>query len=197
MATNLSERKMEANRRNARKSTGPRTEAGKKKSRWNALKHGLTAKRTLVPGLENAKVYRKLLKGYLRDFKPEGVVEESLVQELVACHLQMIRGSRVERDAFLAAADEKVDECLDEELDEEELMAVRKMKKVKKAPKRSVLVLPDLGTMDTLARYQTSIGRHRQRVLEMLARRTAAPAEGEFSRRQVATVSEPGGGESK
>jgi hypothetical protein len=36
-----SQRKIEANRRNALRSTGPRTEAGKARSRRNALKHGL------------------------------------------------------------------------------------------------------------------------------------------------------------
>ena len=39
--TKLSERKIEANRRNARLSTGPRTEAGKNRSRYNAIKHGI------------------------------------------------------------------------------------------------------------------------------------------------------------
>ena len=36
-----SQRKIEANRTNALRSTGPRTEAGKARSRRNALKHGL------------------------------------------------------------------------------------------------------------------------------------------------------------
>ncbi len=40
---NVTARKIEANRRNALKSTGPRTENGKKKSRYNALKHGVPA----------------------------------------------------------------------------------------------------------------------------------------------------------
>lgn len=178
MATHLSERKMEANRRNARNSTGPRTEAGKKKSRWNALKHGLTAKRTLLPGLENAKAYRKLVKGYLRVFKPKGAFEEDLVQELAACHLQMVRGFRAERTEFLAAG-EADDDCLDDHLgledyfclNEEELKfleKIRKSEKSRKPPKPPLLVLPDSDTMEKLARYQTTIGRRRQRVLTML-----------------------------
>ena len=38
-----SQRKIEANRRNAKRSTGPKTALGKKRSRANALKHGLAA----------------------------------------------------------------------------------------------------------------------------------------------------------
>ena len=38
-----SDAQIEANRRNARNSTGPRTEAGKERSRRNALRHGLAA----------------------------------------------------------------------------------------------------------------------------------------------------------
>jgi hypothetical protein len=38
-----SQRKIEANRRNAKRSTGPKTVLGKKRSRANALKHGLAA----------------------------------------------------------------------------------------------------------------------------------------------------------
>ena len=45
-----SQLKIESNRRNAQKSTGPRTTAGKNRSRFNALKHG-----------EYAKTWNKLL----------------------------------------------------------------------------------------------------------------------------------------
>lgn len=44
-----SDKKIESNRRNALKSTCPRTVKGKSKSRWNAIKHGLLAKEVVVP----------------------------------------------------------------------------------------------------------------------------------------------------
>lgn len=48
-----------ANRRNAKKSTGPRTPAGKSNVRLNALKHGLTAQSVVLP-FEDADAYEAL-----------------------------------------------------------------------------------------------------------------------------------------
>ena len=50
-------RQIEANRRNALKSTGPKTEAGKQASRRNAVRHGLTAE-TVIGSLEDAEDYK-------------------------------------------------------------------------------------------------------------------------------------------
>ena len=52
-------RQIEANRRNARKSTGPTTEEGKQRSRCNAVRHGLTAE-TVIQALEDAEDYKAL-----------------------------------------------------------------------------------------------------------------------------------------
>ena len=43
-------KQLNANRANAKSSTGPRTEAGKSRSRLNALKHGLSAKALIIVG---------------------------------------------------------------------------------------------------------------------------------------------------
>ena len=50
-------RQFAANRRNALRSTGPRTESGKQQSRLNAVRHGLTAE-TVVGSLEDAEDYK-------------------------------------------------------------------------------------------------------------------------------------------
>jgi hypothetical protein len=52
-----SSRQIEANRRNALKSTGSKTEAGKQTSRCNAVRHGLTAE-TVIGALEDAEEYK-------------------------------------------------------------------------------------------------------------------------------------------
>ena len=52
--TSTSTKRARANRRNARKSTGPKTAAGKARSKMNALKHGLDAETPILPGEDEA-----------------------------------------------------------------------------------------------------------------------------------------------
>ena len=50
-------RQFEANRRNSQKSTGPKTEEGKRQSRRNAIRHGLCAE-TVIEIVEDIEDYR-------------------------------------------------------------------------------------------------------------------------------------------
>jgi hypothetical protein len=70
-------RQIEANRRNALKSTGPRTEAGKQASRHNAVRHGLTAE-TVISALEDANDYKAFEAAITADYDAQSAVEREL-----------------------------------------------------------------------------------------------------------------------
>src|SRR5262249_6497128 len=83
------------NRRNALKSTGPKTEEGKAQSRMNALGHGLTAGQAVLPH-ENEDDYEKLREGMLESYAPQDSAEAALVEELVNAYWRLLRLHRVE-----------------------------------------------------------------------------------------------------
>ena len=62
-----------------RGSTGPRSEAGKRRSSRNAFKHGFFAKVVVIPGESFAK-YRSLLKSLRDEWQPVGATEEFLIE---------------------------------------------------------------------------------------------------------------------
>ena len=76
------QKQIEANRRNAQKSTGPKTEQGKAKSKFNALKHGMTAEVAVLPH-EDKVSYEELRQATIESYQPANGVELMLV-ELVA-----------------------------------------------------------------------------------------------------------------
>jgi len=84
-----SERRIEANRRNASHSTGPKSARGKEIAARNSLKHGLLAKTALITqgrARENKTEFAKLLSGLHDSFKPIGAAEELLVQEIAVSY---------------------------------------------------------------------------------------------------------------
>ena len=76
-----SEKQLEANRTNAQKSTGPRTNAGKAHSRLNSRKHGLTAKTLVIVG-ENADDFDHLRAELMNEHDPQSALECELVERL-------------------------------------------------------------------------------------------------------------------
>jgi hypothetical protein len=76
-------RQIEANRRNALRSTGPKTEEGKQQSRRNALRHGLTAE-TVIEGLEDKEDYKAFEAAVIADYDARTAVERELVLRLAS-----------------------------------------------------------------------------------------------------------------
>src|SRR5258707_14526777 len=76
-------KQLEANRGNAVKSTGPRSEAGRQRSRCNALRHGLTAE-TVIAALEHKDDYQAFVAQIAADYQPRSAVETELVSRLAA-----------------------------------------------------------------------------------------------------------------
>ncbi len=94
-----------ANLENAAHSTGPRTEAGKKRSRYNALRHGLTGQTVLLPN-EDATRYLNFTKSYHDELAPKGVVETQLVQTLGDIQWRINRARAHETAIFAMGAGE-------------------------------------------------------------------------------------------
>ena len=91
----MSERKMQANRVNAKKSTGPRTDEGKAAVSMNALTHGLTAKSLVIPG-ERKKDLVDLRENLAKDLRPVGEMESLLVDRIVISMWRLQRSLRFE-----------------------------------------------------------------------------------------------------
>ena len=94
----ISQKKLEANRRNAQQSTGPRTEEGKRTSSMNAVKHGLLAQGVITRGdyREDPIEYLELLEFLRKDRRVKGPVEESDVEQMALQRWRKRRAVRFE-----------------------------------------------------------------------------------------------------
>src|SRR6478672_10018726 len=92
-------RQFDANRRNARKSTGPTTEEGKERSRCNAVRHGLTAE-TVIGALEDAEDYKAFEAAITADYEAESAVERELVLRLASVLWRLRRATTIETGLF-------------------------------------------------------------------------------------------------
>jgi len=101
----ISQRKLDANRLNAKKSTGPKTLRGKAYSRRNALKHGLFAKHWLEFFMlgEDSQEYDDLLSGLGEQYQPVGKGEELEVERIAQCWWKLKRAGRYEMASIRVA----------------------------------------------------------------------------------------------
>ena len=86
-----------ANTANAQHSTGPRTPEGKTRSSQNASKHGLTAREVIIAPGEQPE-FDHLLAQYQADVKPQGAIQQTLFNQLVAAAWNLRRIGRMESE---------------------------------------------------------------------------------------------------
>ena len=91
----------EINRRNSMRSTGPKSPEGKLRSKFNAVKHGMSAATPVLPG-EDPDAFRDRLDAWAGALDPDNVVEQFLVERAAAAAWKIERADRFEA-ARLAA----------------------------------------------------------------------------------------------
>ena len=84
-----------ANRQNAQKSTGPKTQAGKDRTRFNALTHGLRAESVILPGEDQSK-FDQLLERLCNSWNPQDDMEKGLVEQIAVNQWKLARLDRAE-----------------------------------------------------------------------------------------------------
>ena len=89
----------EAARRNGAKSRGPVTPEGKARSAQNSIRHGLTS-RSIPLANESEPRCAAMLDAYTAQFQPPNVVEEDLVEELVAAKWRQRRAMALQNAAL-------------------------------------------------------------------------------------------------
>jgi hypothetical protein len=97
-------RQIEANRRNALRSTGPTTEDGKRRSRQNAVRHGLSAE-TIVEVVEDIDDYRGFEAAIIADYDARTAVERELVLRLASLLWRLRRATMIETELLRIQAE--------------------------------------------------------------------------------------------
>lgn len=85
----------QANRRNAQRSTGPKTTAGKAIAAGNARRHGLLSRELILPG-EAREDFELLLEELQHDWQPDGITENLLVERIAVALWRQQRIIRAE-----------------------------------------------------------------------------------------------------
>ena len=177
-------RQIEANRRNALLSTGPTTEEGKRKSRQNAIRHGLTAE-TIIDALEDAGDYEAFQMSVTADYDPQSAVERELILRLASLLWRLRRATAIETGLFKMqasqllkfrqrkSADRKRQEMIEEmyqRASEPEVVSLRSDQETADTYSnltRSYVQLNDLPScpLDRLSRYEAALWRQAGQIL--------------------------------
>jgi hypothetical protein len=150
-------RQIEANRRNALKSTGPRTQNGKMNSRPNAVRHGLTAETVVLP-IEDAEDYNSFEAAIVLDYDAQSAVERELVLRLASLLWRLRRATVIETRLFeLVSERPNESEPSRNENDTLEIFGPPRNQMIARSFLR--LVRLEDGVFDRLSRYEAALWR--------------------------------------
>jgi len=90
-----SQAKIDANRQNALRSTGPRTPSGKAIASMNAVKHGLCSRKPIIPG-ENEADFARFTAEWVSELRPFGAHERLLAEQIIMAAWQIRRVPQLE-----------------------------------------------------------------------------------------------------
>ncbi|HVP07722.1 MAG TPA: hypothetical protein VMS71_07765 [Candidatus Acidoferrum sp.] len=176
----ISERKLNANKQNAQKSTGPTSAKGKTRSSRNAITHGLFAKDIVIDSShlkESPEVYNRMLETLSEELRPTTLLQTFLVQKIANCIWRLQRAVRAEtahinrklddvtkrlnqqayfRSCHVDDYDTIPDTPEQEELDRENMVGE--------------CLIPDDAFCKILLRYEMRINRELERAYSMLSR---------------------------
>src|ERR1700733_5597483 len=105
----MSLKQLEANRRNAQKSTGPKTPKGRAISKMNAFQHGILSREAVVRGRcikEDDQEFVALHQRLWVELEPVGLLEEMLVDDIVTARWRMRRALKAEAGEIALNVDE-------------------------------------------------------------------------------------------
>ena len=94
-----SQKQIEANRKNAQRSTGPRTPEGKASAAQNSLKHGLIARQAVIAS-ESHTDFAAHRDNWLAELAPEGLTETLLASRIITLSWRLKRVERVQNQAI-------------------------------------------------------------------------------------------------
>jgi hypothetical protein len=152
----ISEKRLAANRANARKSHGPSTEAGKRISSRNATRHGLLANAVVLEG-ESQERFNALLNSLNAEFQPTTPTERIFVGKMAAAQWCLMRLWAIESAAIAHEMRTQADSVLTEDVPTRAMLAMR--------------ALADTSRNSELnSRYEQRFDRQHYRALEGLRR---------------------------
>ena len=171
-----SEKQIEANQKNSKWSTGPKTEEGKAVSRLNGLDHGLRTRCVDVLPHEDYALFAKRLELWHYEFQPSSDLVAFLVRQAAILSWKIERAEHYELARLAAKFKDAIDPCFSDPLPDPDVLNALFLKEA------------DLASFDAshegerIRRYQFSLQRALDRILARIAKIRADEAKGLWGR---------------